>query len=264
MRTVPQRIVSLTPSITETIFAIGAGDRLVGVTDACDYPAAANDLPHVCSWIEPDMDRIQSLEPDLAVGLSAAHRHLTPRFEAMGIPMRLLDPASVSDALQDMLTMGAWLDVSTKAADLVDGLRLRLEALGAAVAAIPPVKRLTVSRVLEVSEEGLIVAGPLSFQYDVISCAGGVNVTDGLDAAYPKVGFPRFMGWDPDVVFLCGQDRHRISRLRRDSQWQALASVRAGRLYQFPCGLTCRTGPRIVDMAELLFRTLYPAGENRV
>ena len=108
-----------------------------------------------------------------------------------------------------------------------------------------------------------MVAGPLSFQYDVISRAGGLNVTGEYQDAYPKVKWAQFRRWDPAMVFFCGYDPQFIPRLKADSKWQSLTAVKSGRLYQFDCALTCRTGPRIVDMAELLFSTLYENGDGR-
>jgi iron complex transport system substrate-binding protein len=102
-----------------------------------------------------------------------------------------------------------------------------------------------------------MVAGPLSFQYDVISRAGGLNVSGEYQDAYPKVSWAQFQRWDPAMVFFCGYDPQFIPRLKADSKWQSLTAIKSDRLYQFDCALTCRTGPRIVDMAELLFSTLY-------
>ncbi|MBL6994713.1 ABC transporter substrate-binding protein, partial [Desulfobacula sp.] len=115
----------------------------------------------------------------------------------------------------------------------------------------------TISRVLDVENDNLIVAGSKSFQYDVIKCAGGINVTGGIDEAYPKVSFDQFKNWDPEIIFFCGSDKLWIEKIKGDLLWQNLRSVQKGRIYQFDCGLTCRTSPRIVDMAELLYKTLY-------
>lgn len=252
-----ERIVSLTPSITEVLFAIGAGDRLVGVTDACDYPPAANTKYHVYSWFDPDIDRITNLNPDLVIGLESAHHQLAPLLKAKDIPVSLLNPATVEEALADMVSLGSLLEVSETAEALVKGLRHRMEKLAAQVEQLKPDARSTVSRVLDIEGEQLIVAGPKSFQYDVIKQAGGLNVTSSMNEAYPKVSFQCFKTWDPDMIFLCGSDHSYLSRLQADPQWQTLTAVRTGELYLFDCGLTCRTGPRIVDMAEILFQTLY-------
>ena len=252
------RIVSLTPSITETLFALDIGDWVVGVTDACDYPSAAHAKPHVCSWFKPDMDRIKALDPDLILGLETAHQHMRPFLDSMGIQLELFNPQNVPDALADILHLGKLLGKGVAAQKLVGGLQHRLDNLARRVGRIAPSERPLVSRVLEIGNGKLMVAGPQSFQYDVIARGGGINVSTGIDSAYPKVSFQQFKTWDPDMVFICGSDKSRIPRLKADPEWRSLKSVRNGKLYQFPCGLTCRTGPRIVDMAELLFNTLQP------
>jgi iron complex transport system substrate-binding protein len=252
-----ERIVSLTPSITETLFALGVEDRLVGVTDACDYPPDANSKPHVCSWFDPDMDRISDLEPNLVLGLSTAHIRLKPLLKDKGIKLVLFNPATVQETLADISHLGVLLGIVEAAESLVEGLQIRMGKLSVQVAQINPEARLTVSRVLDIDGEQVIVAGPKSFQYDVIKQAGGINITTDINEAYPTVSFQNFKTWDPDMIFLCGTDLSYISRLQDDLQWQSLAAIRNGKIHQFDCGLTCRTGPRIVDMAELLFQTLY-------
>jgi len=250
-----QRIVSLTPSLTETVFALGAGERLAGVTDACDYPAEANSKPHVCSWVDPDLERIAALRPDLVLGLTSAHGRLSADFEAMGMNLVLFDPATIDEVLHDMERLANLLDVPEAGRALTDGLRQQLAELDEKVGRLAT--RLTVARVLDVEGEKLIVAGPRSFQYDVIRRAGGINVTGSEQAAYPKISFRQFRTLDPEVVFVCGTDPAYPARLAATPGWEGLRAVKNGRLYQFDCGLTCRTGPRIVDMAELLFAKLY-------
>ena len=252
-----RRIISLTPSITEVLFALGVGDRVVAVTDACDYPSEANTKSHVCSWFDPDIDRIAVLKPDIVIGLETAHHRLVPLLKTRGIRLILLNPATVAETLADMISLGDLLDISKTAKSLVKGLTCRMEKLAAQVKQIKPDERLTVLRILDVDDEGVIVAGPKSFQYDVINCAGGKNVTTGINEAYPKVKFKRMENWDPEMIFVCGSDKNYIPGLIAQPKWQKLTAVRSGKIYQFDCGLTCRTGPRIVDMAELLFHTLY-------
>ncbi len=252
-----KRIVSLTPFITETIFALGAGHRVVGVTDACDFPVEVHGIPHVCSWFDPDLDRILRLKPDLVLGLATAHQRLAPVLGTHGIHLELFNPAAVKEALDDMVSLGVLLEIPAEAQDLVQALRKRLEQLDEKVQGLAPRDKITVSRVLEFNNENLIVAGPRSFQYDVIRCGGGINVTTDIDEAYPRIPFQQFESWDPQMIFICGTDAAILSRLRANSRWQGLTAVKTGRLYQFDCGLTCRTGPRIVNMAELLFQTLY-------
>ena len=252
-----ERIVSLTPSITEILFALGVGNRVVGVTDACDYPPEANEKSHVCSWFAPDMDRILALDPKLVLGLSTVHSKLAPFLLEKGITFQHFNPVTVEDALNDMESIGSLIGVSRQAHSLVKNLRQRMVKLAKELQHIQPASRLTVSRILDVDGENLIVAGPRSFQYDVIAKAGGLNVSTPIDEAYPVVSFQIFKKWDPDLIFLCGTDRSYIARLQADPQWQQLSAVQHERIHLFDCALTCRTGPRIIDMAELLFQTLY-------
>jgi iron complex transport system substrate-binding protein len=252
-----ERIVSLTPSITEILFSLGAGGRVAGVTDACDYPPEANSKSHVCSWFDPDMDRILTLEPDLVLGLSTAHSKLVPFLHKKGIKSTLFNPTTVEESFYDMEHIGSLLGIPSRARSLVTDLQQRMAVLSKQVKLIQPASRLTVSRVLDIDGENLIVAGPKSFQFDVIKLAGGINVSTAINGAYPVVSFQTFNTWDPDMIFLCGTDHSYISRLQADPLWQLLTAVRNRKIHLFDCGLTCRTGPRIVDMAELLFQTLY-------
>ena len=252
-----RRIVSLTASLTEIIYALGLADRLAGVTDSCDYPQSAETKPNVGCWFEPDVAKLLALEPDLVLGSAAAHGRLMPDLEAKGIQVMLSDPCTVEEALAVMAGLGERLGAVEHAQACVHALQKRLQALDAKVKNIPLSNRITTARVLDLMNDRLIVAGPLSFQYDVIARGGGLNVSGQLHEAYPKVSFERFCRWDPEMVFFCGSDRAFIPRLANDPNWRRLQAVQSSRLYQFDCALTCRTGPRIVDMAELLFETLY-------
>ena len=260
MRPIFNRIVSLAPAITEILFALDSADRLVGVTDSCDYPDTVRAIPNVSLWFEPDLNKLFALKPDLVLGLDTAHQQLQAELERKGIQLVLVNPTSVDAALGVILRFGELLDAFEAAQICVQNLRARLTTLDREVAKIPFDKRFTVCRVLDLEGNNLIVAGPLSFQYDVILRAGGLNVTGQCQDAYPKVSWDQFQHWDPEMVFFCGYDRHFIPRLKADPKWRSLKAGKTGRLYQYDCGLTCRTGPRIVDMAELLFSTLY---ENR-
>ena len=235
---------------------------MIGVTDTCDYPVEATQKNHVTSWFDPDLDRIRAMEPDLILGLESAHQRLKPTFEETipGVEVILTLPATVDEALEDIRAFGALFHVKDAAERLVAGLRQRLERVESAVARVPLTERPSVSRVLQWNGDALLVAGPLSFQYDVIQRAGGRNVTNGIREAYPEVSLSRFFEWDPDVVFFCGYDRRFVPMLKDHPQWKRFKAVVTDRVYMFDCNLTCRTGPRIVDMVELLYATLHGDG----
>lgn len=258
----PQRIISLTPSLTEILFALELGHRVVGVTDSCDYPAEVNQWPHVACWFDPDLEKLFSLKPDLVLGLQTAHHLLKLKLEPEGMRVILVNPVTVDEALNDMIRIGKLLGAQKKAEILVANLRARLAAVDAKVSAIARENRFTVSRILDLEDNRFHVAGPLSFQYDVISRAGGKNVTCSIQEAYPKITLNRLRQWNPEVVFSCDFDLNSIPGITNQPEWQSLRAVRSGKVFVFDCSLTCRTGPRIVDMVEKLFNTLYGDGDH--
>ena len=111
----PQRIISLTPSLTEVLFALELGHRVVGVTDSCDYPPEVGQWPHVACWFDPDLEKLYSLRPDLVLGLQSAHHVLKPKLESRGMQVFLVNPITVDDALKDMIRIGHLLGAPKKA-----------------------------------------------------------------------------------------------------------------------------------------------------
>ena len=251
-----QRIVSLTASLTETLFALGLDDRVVGVTDTCDYPKAVLDKPNVGCWFDPDMDKLMALKPDLVIGAASAHLQLKGTLEGQGVDLMLVDPGSVDDVLNLIERLGVSLGAVESATELLDKLNTRLAILDAKVNEIAEEDRLTACRILEWDEGQICVAGPKSFQYDVIARAGGVNITGTIHEAYPRIFVKQLREWDPAAIFFCGYPKDFMLKVLHQSS-ASFQAVQADRLFRFDCNLTCRNGPRIVDMAELLHKTLY-------
>ena len=257
-KSLPQRIISLTPSLTELLFALNSGDRVCGITDSCDYPREVNHLPNVGCWFDPDMAKLFGLKPDLVMGLETAHNKLKQNLESQGIPVLLVNPTTVSEAIADISRIGKTLGARKKSESLEAGLRGRLSAMDARVNDIATANKPTVCRILDMDDGRFHVAGPLSFQYDIITRSGGLNVTGAINEAYPNITLTQLREWDPQVIFNCGFDLVTNPRLAGKQGWQSLRAVQANRAFTFDCSLTCRTGPRIMDMVELLFKTLYP------
>ena len=253
----PKRIFSLTPSLTEILFALKLGQRVVGVTDTCDYPAEVKALPHVGCWFDPDLEKLFALKPDIVLGLLTAHNQIKLKLESEGIRVILVNPITVNEAIADIARLGELLSVREPSLVLAAKLRSRLSVVDDRVNTIDRKSKLTISRILDMEDGRLHVAGPLSFQYDIISRAGGLNVTGSIQEAYPKITLTQLREWDPQVVFNCGFDLNSLPGIANKPEWRSLSAVQSGNVFSFNCGLTCRTGPRIVDMVELLFNTLY-------
>jgi iron complex transport system substrate-binding protein len=186
-KTFGQRIISLTPSLTETLFALESSHRVAGVTDSCDHPPRVQDRPNVACWFAPDLEKLFALKPDFVLGLQTAHRKLKPTLESQGIPVLLVNPTTVDEAIADIVRIGKILGVLEKSESLAADLYARLSAVQTRVRAINLNDRLSACRILDLEGDRLHVAGPLSFQYDIIAQAGGRNVSDSIREAYPKI-----------------------------------------------------------------------------
>ncbi len=253
----PKNIVSLAPALTEILFALKLNHRVAGITDSCDYPAQVKDWPNVACWFDPDLEKLSALKPDLVLGLETAHCRLKIELESKGIRVVLVNPITVDETINVIAGIGDLLGVREKAVLLVKDLRKRLSALDARVSTIPKENKVTAARILDMEDSRFHVAGPMSFQYDIIARAGGRNVTGSIHEAYPKVSLIQLRQWNPQVLFSCGFDLNSIPQLARKPEWRSLRAVQSGRIFVFDCALTCRAGPRIVDMVELLFNALY-------
>ena len=250
------RLISLAASITEILFALNLGDRVVGVTDTCDYPTEALNLPNIGCWFEPNLEVLKNLKPDLVIGLETAHRDLVASLKKAGVELKLINPTSVDQAIDKITELGRLLGAAD-AGGVVNELKNRLESLDEAVAKVRPGNRVTACRILEFDGECVYVAGPLSFQYDIITRAGGINVTADLKEAYPRITLEQLGELDPGLMFYCGYNMEYLGKMMQNPVWRSMRAVEAGRIHRFPCELTCRFGPRIVDMTELLHQTMY-------
>lgn len=250
------RLISLGASITETLFALGLGDRVVGVTDTCDHPSVVRDLPNIGCWFEPNLETLNNLKPDLVIGLETAHHDLEAPLKEIGVGLKLINPTTVDQAIGTIAELGRLLG-AVNPGIIVDGLNARLESLDESVARLSRGDKLTVCRILEFNAGKVYVAGPLSFQYDIITRAGGINITASLDEAYPRIPLEKLGELDPDLIFFCGYNREYLEKMMENPVWHSMRAVKTGRIHRFPCELTCRFGPRIVDMTELLHQTLY-------
>jgi iron complex transport system substrate-binding protein len=231
----PGRIISLVPSVTEILFSIGAQDRLVGVTDFCDYPAEARRKPRVGGMLAPSLEGMVSLKPDLVVATIAGNRQET--FEQLG---RLADRGDAADRT-------------------VTALRERMQAVAARVEGRPR------PRVLYVLwPDPLIVPGRASLVSELIALAGGDSVTADGGQGYPRYSLEAALARNPEVIILASHGSEK-SPLMRD-KWERFTQVpaiAAGRLHTIDGNLTHRYGPRIVDGLERLARVIHPEAFDR-
>jgi len=252
----PRRIVSLVPGVTEILFAIGAQDAVVGVTDFSDYPPDARRKPRVGDMLAPNLETLVSLKPDLVVATRSGNREETfDQLKRLGLPVYLVDePPSIAGVLRLVGGLGQLTGHRAAAAALAAGLERRIASVRERVAGRPH------PRVLYVLwPEPLIVPGRGSLVSDLIASAGGESVTADQAQGYPRMSLEAAVGRAPEVIILARHGAGTGPAARE--QWQRLENlpaIRSGRLYAADGDLLHRYGPRVVDGLELLARLIHP------
>jgi len=252
----PRRIVSLVPGVTEILFAIGAQDLLVGVTDFCDYPPEARRKARVGDMLAPNLESLVTLRPDVVVATRSGNREETfDQLKRLGLPVYLVDePPSIAEVMRLVGSLGQLTGRTDAAAAVTAGLARRITAVQERVAGRPH------PRVLYVLwPEPLIVPGRGSLVTELIASAGGESVTADQAQGYPRMSLEAAVGRAPEVIILARHGAGTGPAARE--QWQRLESlpaIRSGRLYAADGDLLHRYGPRVVDGLELLARLIHP------
>jgi len=253
----PRRIVSLGPSLTEILFALGLGRRLVGVTSQCTYPPEARRLPTVGDH-RTSIERVVALRPDLVVAGTTLNSLAIRQLERLRIPVFAVDPASLEETHQAILAIGAVTGARTRARAVVAEMRAQEQRVAARVARARGRPRVLV--VLQA--EPLWVAGAGNFMDELVVLAGGENVGRAAGRRYQALSPERVVALRPEVILAPPSD---VDALRRRPGWTGVPAVRQGRVLAFPADTFARPGPRLPHALEQVARLLHPAvfGEAR-
>ncbi len=253
---VPERVVTLAPSLTEIVFAAGAGHKLVGVTTADDYPPAVDTLPRF-SALPVNFEAIVALQPDLVLATDQVNN---PRdattFEALGLPVYFFAYASLEDVLEAILTTGMLLGTESVARRTVDSLYTRLTQLAAVVDTL----RQRPSVLVLISDATLYAFGRGSYVHDLVARAGGVSLTASLPNPAPVLSDELVLQLQPEVIVVAaGASYNPDQLLQRHPSWDLLPAVRHRRICGMEPSLILRPGPRLLDGLEALLQCLHPA-----
>ena len=249
-----QRIVALSPSSAELLFALGLGPRVVGVSDFCDWPPEARRLPSVGSFINPSLEAVAALRPDLCVvAASGVKRSSLERLRELGIDVRTCEAKTVVGMIDGVARLAGWCGVPEAGERLSGELVARLEGVRAAVAGL---RRPRVF--LQLSCGSLYTAGGGSLQGDLIAEAGGVNVAAAIPGPYPRLSLEQVLTLAPDVILVACDDAAAFNRERR--RWLALPipAAHTGAVYRLRVDTIQRPGPRLLEGLELVAATLHP------
>jgi cobalamin transport system substrate-binding protein len=250
----PRRIVSLVPSVTEILFAIGAHEALAGVTDFCDFPPEAKRKPSVGGMISPSLEALIALKPDLVVATSSGNRAETfDQLKRLGLPVYLVDPSSVGDVLQLVAGLGELTGHRDAAATVTAELARRIKAVGLRVAgrARP--------RVLYVLwPDPLIVPGRGALVSEIITLAGGESVTADRGQGYPRMSLEAAVARAPEIIILASHGGGTPMARDRWNRLESLPAVKSKRVYTADGNVMHRYGPRVVDGIETLAKLVHP------
>ncbi len=250
----PQRVVSIAPSATEIVFAIGAGDRLVAVDDFSDFPAEAKALPKV-GGTRTSPERIIAQRPDLI--LAVTQGNLAPALESQGQLVIVFDASDIEGVYKNILLVGQVLGRDQAAGELVGRMRARIDAVAARTkgAARPRV----LHEVDASDPTRIFVAGPNNFIDSMIQTAGGVNVVSGTQRKFPQLSAEEIIRSDPQVIVL-GDAKYgtTVEQVRARPGWQQIEAVRTGRILAIDPDIVSRPGPRLADGVEEYARLLHP------
>jgi iron complex transport system substrate-binding protein len=250
-----RRVVSLAPSVTEILFAVGLDAEVVGVTTFCDYPVQAKAKPKIGSST-PNLEAILGLKPDLVVGNKDFLRpDILAKLEQMRVPVFLLSAKTVEDILGHIITIGRLVGHDADARRLVQGLRERLTEVRRRTSSV---KRVRVFYV--VNTDPLISVGPGSFIHHMLEIAGGENVVGRAQAPYPKVSIEEVLRQDPEALLFPVGIGEGIPEPEQQlwRRWTSLSAVVHNRLHQVKGELANRPGPRVLDGVEALAQALHP------
>lgn len=252
----PQRIVSLMPSITEIVFALGAGHRVKGVTLYSNEPPAAAELPKVGSYVHPDVEKIVSLKPDLCLAVRDGNpRHIVDKITGLGIPVYTIDPRNLAEIMESVMLLAEVLDSEEQARAIVEQIQVKINSAAGRVA-----QAATRPRVFfQIDASPLVSAGSNTFIDQLITQAGGVNLAAG-PTAYPRYSWEDILLMQPEVVIIAsmagGYSEEELKAAWR--RWPELPAVRDNRLYVVNADLFDRPTPRLADGLELLVNIFFP------
>lgn len=257
----PRRIICTSPEITEILFAVGAGDRVVAVVRGCDWPPAARDLPLVGDFSNVSLERVAALEADLVITTGHEQKRIVAQLERLGVPTVAFLASDVASVKRNVEAVGLLVGEEETAANLSAALGAKLSAVASAVERTPVAERPRVY--LEICPEPLMTVAEGSFVHDAIILAGGVNVGAGLPRPYSRVESEAVIAADPDVIVLC-HDAATPADVAARTGWRRIAAVRENRVYEADADVVLRAGPRLGEGVALLHDIFYrqPAGDR--
>jgi iron complex transport system substrate-binding protein len=254
-----ERIVSTAPSITETLFAMGLGPRVVGVTIYCKFPPEAEKLPKIGTLLKPDVEAILALKPDLVV-VQRQPNHLTEQLARLHVSFVEVDSHNLDDIYTGARAVGKATGTEEAAERLIRGMQSQLRDIGRLTEGRPKPKVAFIVGHTAGRLEGMVAGSATSYFSDLLNYGGGANVFSDVRVPYPKISLEEIIARDPDVIMeLSGDTRPKQEEVL--ALWRSrgeLKAVRAGRVYALESTPFLVPGPRAIEATRMVLHLLHP------
>ena len=261
----PQRIVSTAPSITETLYALGLGDRIVGVDRFSHYPPQAAQKPKIGDYAAPNLEVIASLRPTLVI-IPTNPVQLKQRLEALKLHVLELDQEGIPEIYKSLREVGTATSTTAKAESIIESIKQQLGAIRAKASLYKPTRMMFVVGRTPGRLDGLMVVGQASYLNEILEIAGGENVFKDASAGYPKVSLEEILSRNPDVIIDMGEmgetvgvtDAQKRNVVTLWNRMAAISAVRNHRVEAVASDIFVVPGPRVVQAAQEFFSILHP------
>ena len=253
---VPQRIVSHVPSITETLFALGLSEKVVGVSDYCDYPEAAELKSSVGNYFNPSIENIVALDPDLV--LTSGHSENINGLESLGITFFVIDPQGIDGIFKDIEKLGKITGTEGKANKLINDMKKDMSYVSSRVKDAPRVRVLYIIDATDLNNPWTV--GPGSLADTLITMAGGENAAK-AQGAWVQFSLEEVVSSDPEIIILPAKHGTAFTApevLKGHPAWREISAVKQNRIYLIDGDLVDRTGPRLVQGLEEMAKIIHP------
>jgi ABC-type Fe3+-hydroxamate transport system substrate-binding protein/adenosylcobinamide amidohydrolase len=250
----PERVVSLVPSITEIIFKIGAGNAVKAVTYHDNYPGETGSKKIVGGFFSPSISVIEAVQPSI-IFISRLHKKVMKKFGHGKCKLINLETDSISDSYTNIILLGRIFNKEKQAAILVDEIKRQLQIISEKVDRIPDSKRKRVLRLM--GRDPVMTPGDDSFQNEMIRAAGGIPPVLGKKGNIVVITKEEWVTFNPQVIYGCGGDRETAKKFFNRPGWKDVDAVKNGRIYYFPCDLTCRAATHTGYFVSWLASRIY-------
>lgn len=251
-----KRIISLAPSVTEILFALGLNEQIAGVTNFCDYPEAALSKPRIGGFVNPSIEKIVSLRPDLIIGTIEGNRRETVyRLNDLGLSVYLVNPKSFDGVIKTIKNIGEIVGGQDESRRIIRDMETEKENIIMHTASLPKPKIF-----FQIDYAPIITVGKGTLANDLIHLAGGRSISEDELSNYPHYSIETILLKAPEIIIMSSMESKRdyLNLLRMWQHWKSIPAVRMNAIYVIDSNLVDRPTPRIMEGLETLARMIHP------